>query len=131
MKSRPVTQHASLCATLPSCPHCRRDLLTGCLHESFVLFCRCGYRIRPEDVASRPSTVGLDALTQLLQTCEDQLASLNAEAGADLARGHDPRPEGLRRILQHLEAQVLLLRILKDSLNRSPARRPEALAGSR
>jgi hypothetical protein len=122
-----ATPHDVLSASLPRCPDCLRDLLTGCVHESFVLFCRCGYRLRPEDLAARRlSPDATTPLALLLRTCEGQLAAVTAEARRDHAVGRDPRSEGLDRLLRHLEAQVLLLRALAgqaDAGRRRPAAR--------
>lgn len=106
MASTLVLQHAQRCASLPSCPQCRRDLLTSCLHESYLLFCRCGRRIRVEDLAADVAPPGEEALVSLLRQCEEQLGAVNGRAG-DVERS-----EGLLLLLRHLEAQILLLRAL-------------------
>jgi hypothetical protein len=112
VKTHNGTPKSTRCDVLPTCPECRRDLLTACVHEAFVLFCRCGRPIRPEDLAKRSSSEDKTALAALLKTCEDQLASVTASADQERTQGHDPKNGGLDRFLQHLEAQVLLLRAL-------------------
>lgn len=112
MRSAFATQYAALVAALPSCPACRRDLLTRCLHASFVLYCGCGHRIRPADLATRPSPQGRDALAVLLAACERQLHAVTQGAADGSAPAPAAGSEGLQRLLQHLEAQILLLRAM-------------------
>jgi hypothetical protein len=113
-----ASQHEALYASLPSCPHCSRDLLSSCLHEFFVLFCSCGRRVQSLEFPMKPSTPGLNALLGLLETFEGQFNVIIKQAEEDSARGQDPRSGGLDRILQRLEAQILLLR----NLTQLPAR---------
>ena len=117
--SGPASQHDALYASLPSCPHCSRDLLSSCLHDFFALSCRCGRRIQLPDRPRRPSRRALAALQDLLEALEEQFRDLMRQAESDRSPAQEPRAFGVDRQLQHLEAQLILLRALTQPPARS------------
>jgi hypothetical protein len=69
------------------CPGCRSDLLISTFQERFLLICRCGRRISPDELLGDPPPEFSLGLVALLILWEDRLASLKSLSDHASANG--------------------------------------------
>jgi hypothetical protein len=97
------------------CPGCRAELLVSTFQESFVLICRCGRRLSPDELLGDPPPELSLGLVALLLLWEDRLGSLQSLAEHARSNGFPNISAVIDKHIGNLRGRVEQLQTLVKS----------------